>query len=49
LRSGADIDEDEIREQAIKDGMWTLRRAGINRILEGVTTMEEVAATTTEE
>jgi type IV pilus assembly protein PilB len=49
MTAGADIDEDQIREQATKDGMWTLRRAGINRVLEGITTMEEVAATTTEE
>jgi type IV pilus assembly protein PilB len=49
MTAGSDIDEDQIREQAIKDGMWTLRRAGINRVLEGVSTMEEVAATTTED
>ncbi|MCL5267965.1 MAG: Flp pilus assembly complex ATPase component TadA [Bacteroidetes bacterium] len=49
LNAGENINEDDIREQALKDGMWTLRRAGINRILEGVSTMEEVAATTTEE
>ena len=49
LNAGENINEDDIREQALKDGMWTLRRAGINRILEGISTMEEVAATTTEE
>ncbi len=49
MTAGIDIDEDSIRAQAVKDGMWTLRRAGIIRVLEGVTTMEEVAATTTEE
>jgi type IV pilus assembly protein PilB len=49
MTAGTDIDEDRIREQAIKDGMWTLRRAGINRVLEGVTTIEEVASTTTED
>ena len=49
MTAGADIDEDAIREQAVKDGMWTLRRAGINRVLEGISTMEEVASTTTEE
>ena len=49
MTAGSDIDEDRIREQAIKDGMWTLRRAGIIRVLEGVSTIEEVAATTTEE
>ena len=49
MSAGEDINEDKIREQAIKDGMWTLRRAGIHRVLEGITTMEEVAATTTED
>ena len=49
MTAGENINEDDIRNQAIKDGMWTLRRAGINRVLEGSTTMEEVAATTTED
>ncbi len=49
LQAGNDIDENAIREQAIKDGMWTLRRAGIQRILDGVSTMQEVLATTIED
>jgi type IV pilus assembly protein PilB len=49
LESGADIDENAIREQAIKDGMWTLRQAGMQRVLEGVTTMQEVLGTTIED
>jgi type IV pilus assembly protein PilB len=49
LQAGTDIDENAIREQAIKDGMWTLRRAGMHRVLEGTTTMQEVLATTMEE
>ncbi len=49
MTAAENINEDDIREQAVKDGMWTLRRAGIHRVLEGVTTMEEVAATTTED
>jgi general secretion pathway protein E len=31
-----------IREQAVKNGMITLRRAGANKILAGITTIEEV-------
>lgn len=31
-----------IREQAIADGMITLRRDGINQILNGITTAKEV-------
>ena len=38
-----------IRQQAIKDGMWTLRRAGIERMKEGVTTLEEIASATTDD
>ena len=49
LTAGEDINEDRIREQATKDGMWTLRRAGIQRVIEGISTLEEVAATTTED
>jgi type IV pilus assembly protein PilB len=49
VKSGEDIDEDAIRTQASKDGMWTLRRSGIERILEGSTTLEEITAATTED
>ncbi len=49
VNSGTDVNEAAIREQAIKDGMWTLRRSGMERMIEGVTTLEEVIATTTEE
>lgn len=33
---------DELRRQAISDGMITLRRSGLNKIINGVTTIEEV-------
>jgi type IV pilus assembly protein PilB len=49
VKSGEDIDEDAIRTQAAKDGMWTLRRSGIERILEGSTTLEEIAAATSDD
>lgn len=49
LNAGEKVDENAIREQAMKDGMWTLRRSGIERMKEGTTTLEEVVATTTEE
>jgi len=49
VSSGAEVDENAIREQAIKDGMWTLRRSGIERMIQGVTTIEEIIATTTED
>ncbi|HUL44159.1 MAG TPA: ATPase, T2SS/T4P/T4SS family [Bacteroidota bacterium] len=49
VSSGSEVDENAIREQAIKDGMWTLRRSGIERMIQGVTTIEEIIATTTED
>ncbi|MBM4161011.1 MAG: type II/IV secretion system protein [Ignavibacteria bacterium] len=49
LNAGEKVDENAIREQASKDGMWTLRRSGMERMKEGSTTLEEVVATTTEE
>jgi len=49
FKTGRDIDEEAIREQAIKDGMLTLRAAGRERIKQGLTTLEEVAHATTED
>lgn len=49
FNAGSDIDEEAIREQAIKDGMLTLRAAGRERIKQGLTTFEEVAHATTED
>lgn len=36
----------EIKEEAIRGGMATLRRAGLNKIIEGVTTLKEVTRVT---
>jgi type IV pilus assembly protein PilB len=49
MKSGEEVDEELIRQQALKDGMWTLRRSGIERIKDGNTTIEEIASATTEE
>ncbi len=49
VNAGSDIDEAAIREQGQKDGMWTLRRSGMERMIEGTTTLEEIIATTTDE
>ena len=49
VTAGNEVDENAIREQALKDGMWTLRRAGMERMMEGITTLEEILATTTED
>jgi type IV pilus assembly protein PilB len=39
--------EQEIREQAVKEGMMTLRMAALEKLFNGITTMEEVLAVTT--
>lgn len=49
LNAGEKVDENSIRDQASKDGMWTLRRSGMERMKEGTTTLEEVVSTTVEE
>jgi type IV pilus assembly protein PilB len=49
LNAGEKVDENAIRDQASKDGMWTLRRSGMERMKEGVTTLEEVVANTVED
>jgi len=48
LEASADLDEDAIRTCAMKDGMKSLRAAACRRAIEGITTLEEVAAVTTE-
>ena len=47
--SGSDIDEDRIREQAHKNGMLSLRASGRERIKAGITTIDEIVATTLED
>ena len=49
LNAGDKVDENAVREQATKDGMWTLRRSGMERMKEGSTALEEIVASTTEE
>ena len=44
-----DSTEFEIRNQAIKNGMTPLREAGIDKINEGVSTVEEILRATVEE
>ncbi len=46
LDSKDKINLDAIREEALRHGMQSLRRSGIELVKKGVTTIEEVAATT---
>lgn len=49
LNAGEKVDENAIREQAVKDGMWSLRRSGMERMKEGTASLEEIIASTVEE
>lgn len=49
LQSGGEIDEELIKETAIKNGMLTLRASGRERIKNGVTTAEEIMAITVDD
>ncbi|MEX0646544.1 MAG: ATPase, T2SS/T4P/T4SS family [Balneolaceae bacterium] len=49
LDAGGDIDEEEIKDLAIKNGMLTLRASGRERVKAGITTVEEVIAITLED
>ncbi|MCK4689995.1 MAG: Flp pilus assembly complex ATPase component TadA, partial [Candidatus Marinimicrobia bacterium] len=49
ITSDEKINEEAIRAAAVKNGMLTLRMSGRERIKEGVTTIEEIAAITVEE
>ena len=40
------LNEDEIKQQARGEGLMTLRKSGIRKILDGLTTIEEVRAAT---
>ncbi len=47
MDSATKIDEDGIRETALREGMKPLREAAVELLRRGVTSVEEVAATTT--
>jgi type II secretory ATPase GspE/PulE/Tfp pilus assembly ATPase PilB-like protein len=40
------VNASAIRNQALKEGMITLRQDGWRKVLQGITTMDEVARTT---
>lgn len=48
LKSGEDVDEEKIRDLAVKDGMLTLRESGLEKVKQGLTSLEEVLSGTTE-
>jgi type IV pilus assembly protein PilB len=49
VRSGIEVDEEKIRIQAKKDGSKSLRDSGFEKVILGLTSIEEVLASTTED
>lgn len=49
VKAGTEIDEEKVREQARKDGTLSLREAGFEKVKLGLTSIQEVVATTMEE
>ena len=49
VKSGEDVDEEKIRIQAKKDGSLNLREAGLEKVKLGLTSIEEVLSSTSEE
>jgi type IV pilus assembly protein PilB len=49
LESETSIDEDAIREAAMKHGMRTLRQTALELMIKGITSLEEVASATVED
>jgi type IV pilus assembly protein PilB len=45
MEGGSAID---INDQATKDGVWNLRRSGLNKVKNGLTSLEEVNNVTIE-
>ena len=49
VKSGEEVDEEQIRMQAKKDGTLTLRESGLEKVKMGMSTIEEVLSSTMEE
>lgn len=49
VRSGIEVDEEKIRVQAKKDGTLNLREAGLEKVKLGLTSLEEVLSSTSDE
>jgi type IV pilus assembly protein PilB len=49
VRSGVEVDEEMIRIQARKNGSLSLREAGLDKVKQGISSIEEVLSSTSEE
>jgi len=43
------VDADEIRKHAVESGMVSLREAGLRRVIQGQTTLDEIMAVVAEQ
>ncbi|NOX66907.1 MAG: type II/IV secretion system protein [Chlorobi bacterium] len=49
VRAGEEVDEDAVRQQSKKDGTLSLRESGLEKVKEGLTSLQEVLAGTMDE
>ncbi len=49
VRAGDEIDEDAVRNQSKADGTLTLRDSGLEKVKQGLTSIQEVLAGTMDE
>lgn len=49
LQAGEIVDDEAIRQEAIRRGMQTLRMSGLQLVKKGITTLEEIASVTMED
>jgi type IV pilus assembly protein PilB len=49
VRSGEDVDEEAVRDQARKDGSKSLRDSGFEKVMQGLTSIQEVIGATMED
>jgi type IV pilus assembly protein PilB len=49
VKSGEEVDEEKLKDQAKKDGTLTLRESGLERVKTGLSSLEEVLSSTTED
>jgi type IV pilus assembly protein PilB len=49
LRAGSIVDDEAIRQEALRRGMQSLRMSGLNLLKKGITTPEEIASVTMED
>jgi len=49
VHAGEEVDEEAVREQARKDGTKSLRESGFEKVMQGLTSIQEVIGATMED